>query len=301
MRPTPESEEFPDWVRTTAPRVTFPSNNGPVSLRDSAAVRRDIANFKAALEGVSVADAFMTAASPGVVDTFMPSSYYRSEEEYLRAVADAMRDEYKAVVDAGFVLQIDCPDLAMSRHSRFATLSGDEFLQTARMHIKVLNIALEGLPAERMRLHTCWGNYEGPHNHDVPLQDIIDIVLEARVGAVSIEAANPRHAHEWKVFESVQLPAGVKLVPGVIDSCTNYIEHPDLVAERLVRFATVVGKEPIAASAHRLGRATWRRASPGPSSGRWSRARGSPPASCGASSPLSDLPTSPGIGAGVFL
>jgi 5-methyltetrahydropteroyltriglutamate--homocysteine methyltransferase len=248
MRPTPESEEFPDWVRTTTPRVVFPSNNGPVTLRDAAAVRRDIANFKAALEGVNVADAFMTAASPGVVDTFMPSSYYATEDEFLKAIAEAMRDEYKAIVDAGFVLQIDCPDLAMSRHSRFADRTFEDFKETARMHIRVLNAALEGLPRERMRLHTCWGNYEGPHNHDVELKQIIDVILEANVGAISIEAANPRHAHEWKLFENVNLPSGVKLVPGVIDSCTNYIEHPDLVAERLVRFASVAGRENVIAS-----------------------------------------------------
>jgi 5-methyltetrahydropteroyltriglutamate--homocysteine methyltransferase len=146
------------------------------------------------------------------------------------------------------VLQIDCPDLAMSRHTRFSDRSFEQFKETARMHIAVLNASLEGLPAERMRLHTCWGNYEGPHNHDVELKDILDILLGARVGAISIEAANPRHAHEWKVFENVKLPPGVKLVPGVIDSCTNYVEHPELVAERLVRFASVVGRDNVIAS-----------------------------------------------------
>jgi 5-methyltetrahydropteroyltriglutamate--homocysteine methyltransferase len=248
MGPIPEVQEFPDWVRSTPPRVTFPTNNGPVSLRDASAVQRDIANLKAAVQAVEVADVFMTAASPGVVDTFMPSTYYASEDEYLKAVADAMRDEYRAIVEAGFVLQIDCPDLAMSRHTRFSDRTFEQFKETARMHIAVLNAALDGLPRERLRLHTCWGNYEGPHNHDVELQDMLDVLLEARVGAISIEAANPRHAHEWKVFERVTLPEGVKLVPGVIDSCTNYVEHPELVAERLVKFASVVGRENVIAS-----------------------------------------------------
>jgi 5-methyltetrahydropteroyltriglutamate--homocysteine methyltransferase len=242
-----EQAEFPDWVRSTMPRVTFPSNNGPVSVRDNTGVRRDVANLKAALAGTNVAGAFMTAASPGVIDTFMPSSYYPNDEAYLRALGGAMREEFQAVVAAGFVLQIDCPDLAMSRHTRFVDLSDDEFKAVARMHVAVLNDALEGLPRERMRLHMCWGNYEGPHNHDVPLADMIDIVLEANVGAVSIEAANPRHAHEWALFRSKPLPEGMTLIPGVIDSCTNYIEHPDLVAERIVRFAEVVGRENVIA------------------------------------------------------
>jgi 5-methyltetrahydropteroyltriglutamate--homocysteine methyltransferase len=247
LRNARDQQEFPDWVRSTPPRVIYPSCNGPVTLKDPSAVRRDIANLKAALAGVEVADVFMTAASPGVIDTFMPTTYYPSDEEYLRAVAAAMRDEYRAIVEAGFVLQIDCPDLAMSRHSRFADLSLSQFRDVARMHIDVLNTAIAGLPRERVRLHTCWGNYEGPHNHDVPLQDIIDIVLGANVGAISIEAANPRHAHEWKVFQGVRLPDGMRLIPGVIDSCTNYIEHPELVAERIVRFGELVGRDHVVA------------------------------------------------------
>jgi 5-methyltetrahydropteroyltriglutamate--homocysteine methyltransferase len=242
-----EQEEFPDWVRSPAPRVTYATNNGPVSLRDPAAARRDIANLKAAADAARPTSVFMTAASPGVVDTFMPSTFYATEEEYLRALAAAMRDEYQAIVQAGFTLQIDCPDLAMSRHSRFVDLSDAEFREVARMHVAVLSEALAGLPRERLRLHMCWGNYEGPHNHDIPLADIIDIAIQAPVGAISIEAANPRHAHEWQVFREVELPEGMQLIPGVIDSCTNYIEHPDLVAERIVRFADVVGRERVIA------------------------------------------------------
>ncbi|HET6316853.1 MAG TPA: cobalamin-independent methionine synthase II family protein, partial [Chloroflexota bacterium] len=244
----PENRDFPDWVRSTTPRVTFPSNNGPVTLRERSAVRRDIANLSAALEGLSPTGVFMTAASPGVVDTFMPSSYYVTERDFLRAIADAMRDEYQAIVEAGFILQIDCPDLAMSRHTRFADRSDAEFRDTARMHIETLSQALAGLPRERVRLHMCWGNYEGPHNHDIPLADVIEIAMDAPVGGISIEAANPRHAHEWRVFQDVPLPEGVTLIPGVIDSCTNYVEHPELVAERIVRFAEVVGRERVIAS-----------------------------------------------------
>jgi 5-methyltetrahydropteroyltriglutamate--homocysteine methyltransferase len=243
-----EREEFPDWVRTTPPRVSYPGNNGPVRTRDLSGVERDVANLKDAVSGLSPAGVFMTAASPGVVDTFMPSSFYPDDRAYLRDLGQAMRSEYQAIVSAGFILQVDCPDLAMSRHTRFASLSAAEFRAKAAMHIEVLNEALAGLSPERVRLHMCWGNYEGPHNHDIPLADIIDIALQAPVGAISIEAANPRHAHEWKLFRSVKLPRDVALIPGVIDSCTNYVEHPELVAERIVRFAEVVGPENVIAS-----------------------------------------------------
>jgi 5-methyltetrahydropteroyltriglutamate--homocysteine methyltransferase len=239
-RPSLETQDFPDWVRSTPPRVVYPTNNGPVRLRDGSGVRRDIDNLKAALTTTQPTGVFMSAASPGVIQTFMPSTYYPNDEAYLRDLGAAMRDEYRAIVEAGFVLQIDCPDLAMSRHTRFTELSLDQFRALARMHVEVLNDALSGLPAERVRLHMCWGNYEGPHNHDIPLADIIDIALQAHVGAISIEAANPRHAHEWKVFRDVKLPDGMTLIPGVVDSCTNYVEHPDLVADRLLRFAEVI-------------------------------------------------------------
>jgi 5-methyltetrahydropteroyltriglutamate--homocysteine methyltransferase len=240
--------EFPDWERTTRPQVKYPTNNGPVTLRDPGGVRRDIANLQAALNGISRADVFMSAASPGVIDTFMPTTYYPNDEEYLRAVANSMRDEYRAIVDAGFILQLDCPDLAMSRVMRFGDLSDEQFRQVARMHVQVLNDALEGLPRERLRLHLCWGNFAGPHIHDIPLAEILDIALQARVGGLSFEASNPRHAHEWKVFRHAALPDDLVLIPGVIDSCTNYVEHPDLVAERLEHFAVIVGAERVIAS-----------------------------------------------------
>jgi 5-methyltetrahydropteroyltriglutamate--homocysteine methyltransferase len=240
--------EFPDWVRPFRPLVKYPTNNGPVGLRDASAVRRDLANLRTAVDTVSHADVFMTAASPGVIDTFMPSTYYATEEEYLQALGAAMRDEYRAIVEAGYVLQVDCPDLAMSRTMRFASLSDQEFLDVARMHVRVLNAALEGLPRERVRLHLCWGNFAGPHIHDIPLALVLPVALEAKVGAVSFEAANPRHAHEWKVFREVDVPEDLVLIPGVIDSCTTYVEHPDLVAERLGHFVEIVGEKRVIAS-----------------------------------------------------
>jgi 5-methyltetrahydropteroyltriglutamate--homocysteine methyltransferase len=240
--------EFPDWVRPFRPQVQYPTNNAPVELRDPSAVRRDIDNLRTALEGVPRKDVFMTAASPGVIDTFMPTTHYASDEEYLTALAHAMRDEYRAIVEAGFVLQVDCPDLAMSRTMRFRSLSDAEFRDVAGMHIRALNLALEGLPRERVRLHLCWGNFAGPHVHDIPLASIVEIALAAQVGGVSFEAANPRHAHEWKVFRSVGLPPDLVLIPGVIDSCTTYVEHPDLVAERLGHFVDIVGEDRVIAS-----------------------------------------------------
>jgi 5-methyltetrahydropteroyltriglutamate--homocysteine methyltransferase len=240
--------EFPDWVRPFRPQVRYPTNNAPVELRDPAAVRRDVDNLRTALDSVRRADVFMSAASPGVIDTFMPTTYYASDEEYLQAIGTAMRDEYRAIVDAGFVLQLDCPDLAMSRTMRFSSLSDAEFLDVARMHVRVLNSAIEGIPRDRVRLHLCWGNFAGPHVHDIPLVSILGIAMEAKVGALSFEAANPRHAHEWQVFRDVDLPADLVLIPGVIDSCTTYVEHPDLVAERLGHFVDIVGSARVIAS-----------------------------------------------------
>jgi 5-methyltetrahydropteroyltriglutamate--homocysteine methyltransferase len=240
--------EFPDWVRPFRPLVRYPTNDGPVQLTDPSAVRRDIDNLRTAVDGVQRADVFMTAASPGVIDTFMPSAYYPSEEAYLMALADAMRDEYRAIVDAGFILQVDCPDLAMSRTMRFGHLSEPEFFDVGRMHIRALNSALAGLPRERLRLHLCWGNFAGPHIHDVALAQVLNVAVEANVGAISFEAANPRHAHEWKVFRSVGIPSDLVLIPGVIDSCTTYVEHPELVAERLGHFVDIVGEQRVIAS-----------------------------------------------------
>ena len=224
-----------------------PGCNGPIAVRDAQAIHADIANAKAALAGRAAAGAFMSAASPGVISLFFDNQYYPSHEAYLFAIAEAMRGEYEAIADAGLVLQIDCPDLAMGRHIQFAERGLDEFRRNARLHVEALNHAVANVPPERMRLHLCWGNYEGPHHHDVPLADVIDVVFLARPAGLSFEAANPRHAHEWKLFESVKLPDGKVLIPGVIESKSNIIEHPELVAQRIDRYAALVGRENVIA------------------------------------------------------
>ncbi|MGH8260487.1 MAG: cobalamin-independent methionine synthase II family protein [Steroidobacteraceae bacterium] len=220
---------------------------GPVELRDPEAARIDIANFRAALARTPATDAFLNAASPGVVSSFQPNRYYPSHEAYVEAVAEVMRIEYEAIVAAGFVLQLDCPDLAMSRHTGFQDLGEEEFLRRAAHHVEALNSALRNIPAESVRMHVCWGNYEGPHDHDIPLQKVLDIVLRAKPQAISFEASNPRHAHEWVVWRDAKLPADKVLIPGVLDSSTNFVEHPELVAQRIGTFAGIVGRERVLA------------------------------------------------------
>jgi len=210
--------------------MKLPACTGPIEVADRQAVQKDIANLKSAIAGREPSDIFMSAASPGVIALFLGNEYYPSREAYLEAIARAMKEEYNAIAQAGIVLQLDCPDLAMGRHN-----------------VEALNFAVSEIPPEQLRMHLCWGNYEGPHHRDVPLRDIIDIVLSARPSAISLEACNPRHEHEWQVFEEVKLPDGKVLIPGVIDSTNNYIEHPDLVAQRIERYAQTVGRENVMA------------------------------------------------------
>jgi 5-methyltetrahydropteroyltriglutamate--homocysteine methyltransferase len=224
----------------------MPACVGPVSYRDLEAVRADIANLEAAVADADVEDAFMTAASPGVISVFLPNRHYATHEEYIGALADVMKVEYDEIHRAGLVLQLDCPDLAMTRHMNMDE-SLEEFRRRAKLHVEAINHATRDIPADSMRLHLCWGNYEGPHHHDVALRDIIDIVFEARPAAISFEAANPRHEHEWTVFKDVELPEGKVLIPGVLDSTTNYIEHPELISQRLVRYGELVGRENVIA------------------------------------------------------
>lgn len=248
----PEMEEHPDFAQRWATqlgavRLRAPACTGEIRLRDPDAVHRDIDNLRAAAKeaGVEGGRLFMSAASPGVVSHFFANHHYPGREAFLAAIAGAMREEYRAIVEAGITLQLDCPDLAMSRHSMFADRTVEEFRTEVQLGVEALNHALDGLPPERLRMHVCWGNYEGPHTHDVELRDIVDIVLRARPNGISVEACNPRHAHEWQVFEDVELPEGKYLIPGVIDSTNNYVEHPDAVAQRLVRYADVVGAERV--------------------------------------------------------
>jgi 5-methyltetrahydropteroyltriglutamate--homocysteine methyltransferase len=236
-------------------RRKTPACNAPVQVRDPGAAT-DIGNLKAALAEMRRTEAFMSAASPGVVSLFFRNDYYPSQEAYLFAIAGAMRQEYEAVANAGIVLQIDCPDLAMGRHIQYAELSLADFRKRAGMHVQALNHALANIAPERLRMHLCWGNYEGPHHRDVALADIIDIVFAARPSAISFEAANPRHGHEWTLFEDVKLPAGKVLIPGVIESKSNFIEHPELIAQRIGRYARLVGRENVIAGSD-CGYGTW--------------------------------------------
>jgi 5-methyltetrahydropteroyltriglutamate--homocysteine methyltransferase len=244
--------EFPSFAKrggreTGVTVMKRPSCTGPITYRDRDAVRIDAENLQAALVGVKVEEAFISAASPGVVSFFLSDNYYNNSERYLRAIADAMKTEYDAIVAAGYILQVDCPDLAMSRHIHFKDSSLSEFRKTIELHIDALNHALADVPPDRSRLHLCWGNYEGPHHHDVALRDILDIVLKARPLGLSYEASNPRHEHEWAVFKDVKLPDGKVLIPGVIDSVTNFVEHPELVAQRIENLARVAGRENVIA------------------------------------------------------
>ena len=253
--------EFPALARRVfgdpgRSRRKTPGCNGPVAPRDTAAASADIDNLRTALAGVKAEEAFITAASPGVITLFFHNGHYPSHDAYLFAVAEAMRPEYEGIAEAGIILQLDCPDLAMGRHIQYAGLGIAEFRKAARLHIEALNHAVANIPAERMRVHLCWGNYEGPHHCDVPLADIIDVILLAKPAGLSFEAANPRHAHEWKVFEKVKLPPDKVLIPGVIESKTNFIEHPELIAQRIGRYARLVGRERVIAGSD-CGYGTW--------------------------------------------
>jgi 5-methyltetrahydropteroyltriglutamate--homocysteine methyltransferase len=247
-KPHADLAPFPDLRRKMAQlsgarRFKRVACVGPIAVGNRQALAHDLANMRAAVDAARPAEAFLTAASPGVVASFLPNTYYRSHEDYIAAIADAMREEYAAIAAAGFVLQIDCPDLAISRHTIFQDLSEPEFLRRAAFHAEALNH-----PPSTVRIHVCWGNYEGPHTHDIALAKIIKIVLGVKAQAIAIEAANPRHAHEWTVWREFRLPDDRLLLPGVIDTSTNYVEHPSLVAERIVRFAQIVGRERVIAN-----------------------------------------------------
>ena len=248
--PNPDAEEFPEWTEMARqfapPFQKRPACTGPVEWKDWPAVERDIQNLKDAAAG-GADEVFMTSPSPGQIGRFLQNRYYPSDEKYLYILADVMKREYRAIVDAGFILQIDCPDLALGRHTQFAHLSLREFRDIAAMHVEVLNYAVADIAPDRMRIHVCWASTGGPHHRDLPLKDIADVVIKARPTGMVIAGANPRHEHEWKVWRDVKLPDGKVLVAGVIDSTTNFIEHPELVAERIARYAGVVGRDNVIA------------------------------------------------------
>ncbi|MDY6948025.1 MAG: cobalamin-independent methionine synthase II family protein [Pseudomonadota bacterium] len=228
-------------------KYTRPRCVSEIRVSDLRPAQTDVNNLKAALAASSAVQGFLNAASPGVIALFQPNDFYRTQDDYLEAVAEAMRAEYELIASSGVIVQIDAPDLAMGRHTMYRHDCVDDFLNSAARHIEVLNHALRNVPAERVRMHVCWGNYEGPHHHDVPLEQLLPVVLGAKVQGLLIEGANPRHEHEWAVFKDQRLPDDKVLIPGVISSTSNYIEHPLLVAERLGRYADVIGRERVMA------------------------------------------------------
>jgi 5-methyltetrahydropteroyltriglutamate--homocysteine methyltransferase len=255
--PSLERKVFGDPGRS---RRKTPACNAAIEVMDAQAAINDTIHLKDAAKTVGdshkSSGLFMSAASPGVIALFFKNLHYPSHEAYLYAIAEAMRHEYEAVHKAGMVLQIDCPDLAMGRHIQYADLSTAEFRKRASLNVEVLNHALQNIPAEQLRMHVCWGNYEGPHHCDVPFSDIVDVVFQAKPSAISFEAANPRHAHEWTLFERIKLPAGKVLIPGVIESKSNFIEHPELIAQRIGHYANLVGRENVMAGSD-CGYGTW--------------------------------------------
>jgi 5-methyltetrahydropteroyltriglutamate--homocysteine methyltransferase len=244
-----DSLDHPDFAARRAPfgAVPFPGCVGELRYRDRSGLDRDLAHLAAAADKAKPTEVFMTAPSPGILTRFIINLHYPSEEAYVEALADVLKTEYQAIVQAGFILQIDAPDLGSARNNQYRHLTDDEFRKIAARNITAVNAATEGLPADRMRLHICWGNYEGPHTHDLPLLKIIDIAFRARPQAICIEAANPRHDHEWEDLKEIAIPDDKVLIPGVIDSTTNFVEHPRLVAQRIGRYADIVGRERVIA------------------------------------------------------
>jgi 5-methyltetrahydropteroyltriglutamate--homocysteine methyltransferase len=252
---------FPRYMKRLADeggsaRYLRPICRGPITYEHREPVERDLARLARAIEGQPVAGAFMNAPSPGIIALFQPNEYYPSLEEYLEAIGEAMKVEYEAIVAAGFQVQIDAPDLGMGRHIMYRDQPDEVFVAAAERHVEAINRALRDVPADRVRLHLCWGNYEGPHHLDIDLDKIIDVVLGAKPSTIQFEAANPRHEHEWAVWRDAAIPEDKILAPGVIDSTCNYIEHPELVAQRLLTFAAIVGPERVMAGTD-CGFGTW--------------------------------------------
>lgn len=250
--PPQDLEEFPGFLERQASSGGTPTYSRPccvadIRVKDMGPVLEDIGNFRAALDTTPAVEGFMNAASPGVIALFQPNRHYPEHASYLEALADAMQAEYEAITEAGFILQLDSPDLGLGRHMMFKGKPDEEYERLASLHVEMLNHATRNIAPEKMRLHVCWGNYEGPHHHDAPMSMVLPIALKARPQALLFEASNPRHAHEWAVFAEAEIPDEKILVPGVLDSTTNFVEHPELVAERLCRFAGIVGRERVMA------------------------------------------------------
>ena len=244
-------EDFPKFLERQAsgggtPTYRRPCCVGPIEVKSMQPLQEDLDNFKAALSGHTVADAFMNAASPGVIALFQPNHHYKTQEEYLHALAEAMRPEYEAIVEAGLILQLDSPDLGLGKHMMFKD-EPENYEALATQHVEALNSALRNVPAERVRMHICWGNYEGPHHYDAAMSEVMPVALKAKPQGLLFENANPRHNHEWEQVAAMDIPEDKVLIPGVIDSTTNFIEHPDLVKQRILRFTNIVGRERVIA------------------------------------------------------
>ncbi len=245
-------DAFPEYKEKIAksggtPTYTRPCCTGELSLKKNSDLLKDINNFTSALKSNNHKNGFMNSASPGVINVFLPNKYYKNDDEYLEKLSSIMSDEYETITSKNLYLQIDCPDLALARHMNFKDMDEKSFLHRAEKQIEALNASLAAVPQDQIRIHICWGNYEGPHTFDVGLEKILPIVLKAKTKYLLIESSNPRHAHEWKVFENIKLPKDKVIVPGVIDSTSNFVEHPEVVSDRLRQFASVVPKDQIMA------------------------------------------------------
>ncbi|TLU66913.1 cobalamin-independent methionine synthase II family protein [Thalassotalea litorea] len=245
---------FPQFLERLAksggtPTYSRPMCTGEIGVKDTPDLQEDINNLSTSATELGAKQAFMNAASPGVIALFLPNQYYASREQYLQKLAEVMKAEYKAIVDAGLLLQLDCPDLALSRHMLFNDLTDEAFINIANQHVEALNYALEGIPSEKVRVHICWGNYEGPHVCDIPMARMFDTLMKVNADHLLFETSNPRHAHEWQVFKQRKndIPENKILVPGVIDSTSNFVEHPEVVAERIRKFTDIVGRERVIA------------------------------------------------------
>ena len=245
-------DDFPSFKERIArtggtPTYTRPCCTNELKVKDTTSLAKDIKNFKDVLRANNHKEAFMNAASPGVISAFLPNKFYKNDDEYLENLSNVMKSEYEEIVSNGIYLQLDCPDLALARHMTFKDLSEQEFLKKAEKQIEYLNHAIKNIDKSKIRMHICWGNYEGPHIHDISLNKIMPIVLKANVETILIESSNPRHSHEWQIFEDIKLPNDKMIAPGVIDSTTNFVEHPEVVKNRIIKFSKVISKDQIIA------------------------------------------------------
>jgi len=253
QRPTPQDlDDFPDYrdkLVKEGHSATYkrPVCKGEIKVKNLEPVREDVARMKKGMAAAGVTEGFLNSVSPGTVAVFQPNEYYPTHEKYMEAVAEGMRLEYEEITNAGILLQLDCPDLAMGRHSRFKDLTEEQFLRNAEIQVEAINHGLQNVPADRVRMHVCWGNYEGPHTHDIDLTKILPIVLKAKPMAILLEGANPRHAHEWEIWKTFKLPKDKVLIPGVVETTSNYVEHPQVVAQRILRYADLLGREHVMA------------------------------------------------------